>query len=103
MIADHRPIHLRQDIGGLWENFCILELIKQKEYDRRSGNLYFWRDYDQNEVDLVEFREGKYIAYEFKYNLKRTAKLPKAFSDTYPEHEFQVIHRENYTEYLVRK
>ncbi len=96
LISDHRPVELRQDKGVLWENFCVMELVKLREYSNVSSNLYFWRTYDQAEVDLVEFKDGKYTAYEFKYSPKRSASVPKNFAESYPEHEFHVINRENY-------
>lgn len=90
----------RNDIGMLWENFLFLERLKTKSYRRIFSNDYFWRTYDRQEIDLVEDRDGKLYAYEFKWN-QRKAKAPKAWTDAYPGSEFQVISKENFLEFLV--
>lgn len=86
----------RTDIGALWENFCIVEYMKTLEYAGQSSNLYFWRTYDGAEIDLIEEREGKLYTFEFKWNEKKNASLPKSFSDKYTVEEFTVINRRNF-------
>jgi len=66
----------RNDKGMLWENFLFIERLKSKEYKRIYSNDYFWRTYDQQEIDLVEEREGQLFGYEFKY-APRKKKIPK--------------------------
>jgi uncharacterized protein len=53
-------------MGILWENFMFMERLKTKLYKRIFSNDYFWRTYDQQEIDLVEERDGKLYGYEFK-------------------------------------
>jgi hypothetical protein len=86
----------RTDIGALWENFCIVEYMKTLEYAGQSSNLYFWRTYDGAEIDLIEEREGKLYTFEFKWNEKKNASLPKSFSDKYTVEEFTAINRRNF-------
>ena len=100
LIQNFNPLDLRTDKGALWENFCVIEYMK-KNYDAEVFNLYFWRNYMQQEVDMVEMKNGKYYAYEFKFNPNKKAKLPAAFQEIYPEHEFEVIHAENFTKYFL--
>lgn len=35
------PIELRDDLGKLWENFCISERIKKQEYANAFSQFYF--------------------------------------------------------------
>ena len=35
------------------------------------ANNYFWRTYDQQEIDWVEERGGKLYGYEFKWSTKK--------------------------------
>ncbi|MBP5258684.1 MAG: hypothetical protein J6Z41_08135, partial [Prevotella sp.] len=56
--------------------------------------------HDQKEIDLIEERDGKLSTYEFKWNEKRKAKMPKTFSETYPNSTFEVISRENFWSFL---
>lgn len=100
LINNFNPIGQRNDIGMLWENFLYMERLKTKSYKRIFSNDYFWRTYDRQEIDLVEDREGKLYAYEFKWK-QRNAKAPKAWTDAYPESEFQEISKENFLEFLI--
>jgi len=101
LINNFNPITLRTDQGGLWENFCILERMKMHAAKGTRLSMYFWRTYEQKEIDLVEEYDGMLHAIEFKWNPKKTTKMPKMFSDAYPNSDFTVIHPENYWEYLV--
>lgn len=90
----------RNDLGMLWENFLYMERYKTKSYQRIFSNDYFWRTYDRQEIDLVEDRDGKLFAYEFKLKNQKV-KTPKAWADAYPDSEFQVISKENFLEFLI--
>lgn len=52
--------------GELFENMVIMEFIKQEYAQGREPNISFWRDSNQNEIDLLVER-GLYLqAYEIK-------------------------------------
>lgn len=89
----------RPDVGQLWENYCISERIKRNKYNNTFANYYFWRTYDQQEIDLIEEIDGNLAAYEFKFGNKNV-KTPKAFKDNYPNAIFTTINKENYYDYL---
>ncbi len=90
----------RNDMGMLWENFLYMERLKTKSYKRIFASDYFWRTYDRQEIDLIEERDGKLFAYEFKWQ-PRNVKAPKAWTDTYPDSEFRIISKENFLEFLI--
>jgi predicted AAA+ superfamily ATPase len=94
------PLDMRADVGALWENFCIVELMKKANNNQQFSNNYFWRTYDQQEVDFIEEYDGVLHAYEFKYSAKAKVKPPKLFLETY-QSEFTVINRDNWYEKLV--
>ncbi|MBI5065622.1 ATP-binding protein [Candidatus Woesearchaeota archaeon] len=71
VINNFNPLNLRDDVGKLFENYCILERMKFRAYNKINANQFFWRSYEGNEIDLVEEREGKVFAYEFKYSAKK--------------------------------
>jgi predicted AAA+ superfamily ATPase len=75
IIQNYNDLETRNDIGGLWENFCIIERIKENSNKRRFLNPYFWRTYKQKEIDYLEEANGKYNCFEFKYNPKRKSKI----------------------------
>jgi predicted AAA+ superfamily ATPase len=100
IIANLNPLNLRNDSGMLWENYMIAERLKYQSQQSMLVNNYFWRTYDQQEIDLIEEREGKLFAYEFKW-VKRNAKIPAAWKKNYPEAEFRVISSDDYYDWLV--
>ena len=88
----------RNDIGMLWENFMVMERLKKQEYQRLFSNNYFWRTYDQKEIDLIEERNGKLYAFEFKHGKK--SKEPKQWRSAYPDSEFNIVTPDNFLEFL---
>ncbi len=100
IINNFIPLNLRNDTGMLWENFLFSERLKTRHYKKIYANEFFWRTYDQKEIDLIEEREGNIFAYEFKWKAKKYTP-PKLWADTYPDSEFLVIDRENFLEFLV--
>jgi len=99
LIANFNSIELRDDIGKLWENFLFTERLKKQAYKNIYSNNYFWRTWDQKEIDMVEEHEGKLFGYEFKWTEKR-AKPPAEWLKTYPNAEFHVVNRENYLDFV---
>ena len=99
VISNFNPIEMRNDIGALWENYLISERLKYQEYNRLWANNYFWRTYDQQEIDWVEERDGKLFGYEFKWKNKNV-KPPMQWKKAYPDSSFQVIHKDNFLEWL---
>ena len=96
------PIEMRNDVGALWENYLIGERLKYQSYSRMLVYNYFWRTYDQQEIDWIEDREGILHAYEFKWNPSKRVKEPVAWKATYQEAKFEVINSENYLSWIGR-
>lgn len=99
IISNFNSIYLRDDKGKLWENYCISERIKKITYARQYVNFYFWRTYDQQEIDLIEEENGKLSAFEFKF-VDEEARIPKAFANAYPNARFKTINTYNFQEFL---
>jgi predicted AAA+ superfamily ATPase len=100
LIADFRPMELRDDVGKLWENFLVSERFKQNEYTGSYANPWFWRTQAQQEIDYIEEKDGFLSAFEFKWNPTAKAKQPRAFQEAYPNSSFSVIHKNNFTDFL---
>jgi len=101
LISNFNAVELRQDVGALWENFLIAERMKRNSYAKYYAQSYFWRTQDQKEIDLIEEYNGKLYAFEFKWNTKKTVKIPSLFSKAYSDAEFQSITPENYWDFLT--
>ena len=101
IINDFRLLALRNDTGLLWENYLIAERIKKNAYEGKNLQYYFWRNYNQQEVDLIEVENGHLAAFEFKYSANKKVKIPAAFATSYPGVAFKVISRDNYLEWIT--
>jgi len=100
LIGNLNPIHLRNDMGILWENYMVSERVKFQNYNHMLVYNYFWRTYDQQEIDWIEDRGGQLYGYEFKWNSKKKVKAPGGWSKAYSDAEFEVISPDNYFEWL---
>ena len=99
VIANFNPLHARNDIGALWENYMISERLKYQEYRRISSNNYFWRTYEQQGIDWVEERDGSLFGYEFKWKEEKV-KIPTQWKSAYPDASFNLININNFSEWL---
>lgn len=100
LINNFNSLSLRDDIGMLWENYLIMERIKKQNYVGPKANNYFWRTYDQKEIDWVEEGGGKLYGYEFSWGAKKN-KPPKGWLENYPEAEYTAINRENFLDFII--
>lgn len=100
VIKQYNPLDLRNDHGQLWENFLMSERLKKIHYERMYSNRFFWRTYQQKEIDYIEEIEGKLFAYEFKFQ-KKKSKTPKEFIEAYNPVECKTIHRDNYFDFVL--
>lgn len=101
IIKNFNKLEFRQDTGELWENYLMAERIKYNSYSKNLMQQYFWRTYDQQEIDLIEDGAGKLSAYEFKWNNKKKIKPPGAWTRAYPNASFETINRDNYLEFIT--
>lgn len=98
LISQFLPLASRTDTGALWENFLFVERRKKQEYSGVFSQTFFWRNYQRAEIDMIELRDNKISAFEFKWSKKR-AGTPKQFKDTYKT-EAQIIDRDNYIDFV---
>jgi hypothetical protein len=101
VIRNFNTLNLRMDKGELWENYLVSERIKYNTYSRKWVNYYFWRTYDQQELDLVEEESAQLRAFEFKWSSKKVAKSPGAWKKGYPDASFKVINTDNYLDFIT--
>lgn len=99
LIGDFRPLAIRNDVGVLWEQYILAERLKYHAYRGQEVESYFWRTYDQQEIDLIEVENMRISAFECKWKDARS-KVPVAFAKAYPDVEFQVIRQSNYLDWI---
>lgn len=52
-------------LGAIWEGFALEEIINQ--YHVRAEECFFWSTQSGAKLDLLLFRQGKRLGFEFKY------------------------------------
>jgi predicted AAA+ superfamily ATPase len=101
IIKNFNPIELRDDIGALWENFIVSERKKKLSYENQFKDTYFWRNTQQAEIDYLEVKNTEIEAFEIKYNPNQKVLFTKSFTEKYHPKTTQVIHKENFWDYLI--
>lgn len=103
VIQDFTPMALRKgnETGMLWENYLFMERVKRNAYNKESKSYFFWRTYDQQEIDLIEVKNKTIAAFEFKYSAGKMPKKPVAFEKGYPKASFEVINDKNYLDFIL--
>ncbi|MFV5690807.1 ATP-binding protein [Flavobacterium sp. LT1R49] len=101
IINNFNRLDSRNDIGDLWENYLASERVKKQNYQKIKTNNYFWRTYDQQELDWLEEKASTLAGFEFKWNENKKTKIPTAFAKAYPEATFEVINKSNYLDFIM--
>ena len=124
VIDDFRDISMRNDQGALFENFMISERMKMNAWLNKSAKSFFWRNYNQSEVDYVEINKDEtsmnqnlddnrpklmqsssdqnieISAYEIKWNTQKKLRVTKAFTNIYSNAKTEVITPENFMDFV---
>ncbi|GHV88598.1 ATPase [Spirochaetia bacterium] len=104
LIQNYNPLAIRNDTGALWENFMVIERLKVRSYSGIFARDYFWRTWEQQEIDLLEDYDGRLHAFEFKWSAmkasRKTAKIPAVFKEAYPDSDYAVVSPENFLEWV---
>ena len=101
LINNFKRLENRTDVGDLWENYLAVERIKKQNYQKITTNNYFWRTYDQQELDWLEEQGNELAGFEFKWNENKKSKIPTAFGKAYPDATFEVINKQNYLDFIL--
>lgn len=93
LINNFNVLSLRSDRGAIFENFVVAEMVKRNYNKLYKSNFYFWRTYDQKEIDIIEEKEGKLFGYECKYlEGKGVSKATiSTFQKAYPKSSVSVV------------
>ena len=67
------PLH-----GNLFENMVIVDALKERFNQGKDPDLYFWRDSNGNEIDLIWDRQRKLVPIEIKSGMTWSSEFPKA-------------------------
>lgn len=101
IVKNFTPMELRDDVGALWENFIISERKKKLSQENQYKDTFFWRNTQQAEIDYLEVKNNEIEAFEIKYSPNITVKFTKSFTEKYHPKSTQVIHKENFWDFLL--
>ncbi len=74
--------------------------MKMSAWIRQSNKSYFWRNFNQREVDYVEIANKQLSAFEIKWNTTKNHKVTRAFTNLYPDSKTEVITPENFVGFI---
>lgn len=100
VIKNFSSIRNRNDVGALWENYCISERIKYLSYKKIAAQSYFWRTTQQQEIDYIEETGNDISAFEFKFNPLSKVVFSKTFLGSYNVTQTKVISPDNIEEFI---
>lgn len=68
LLGDYEVSHISRDPlrGALFENLVVMELYKEILNKNLKIDLYYFRDNNKNEVDIVFKKDGKFVPIEIK-------------------------------------
>ncbi len=87
-IDSPQPLNRDKMRGHLFENMVIMNFLKKAYNDGKNGGLYFYRDSNGNEVDLLIKNGSGYDCYEIKSASTFHADFLKglrSFESTFPD------------------
>lgn len=90
-ILDFNQLNSYPRLGAFWEGFALEEIVRSFQIPQEE--CFFWATQSGAELDLLLFKKGKRIGFEFKYSdsPKLTPSMKIAFSDLNLDHLY-VIH-----------
>ena len=103
VIEDFRDLTLRNDVGQLFENFIIGERMKMNVWLKPSAKSFFWRNFNQREVDYIETNKQKLSAFEIKWSMNKKHRINRAFTNLYPHANTNIITPENFVGFITNQ
>ncbi len=94
ILKNFNPLDIRNDIGSLFENFHLLQILGNDFNNTKKIN--YWRTTNQTEIDFIIEDENIFEAIEIKY--KKTS-IPKSFRTIktyYPNINTKLITKNHY-------
>ena len=64
--------------GAIFENYIVMEVLKHRYNQGRAGGVYFYRDSNSNEVDILLTQGGEITAIEVKSAMTYSSSFEKS-------------------------
>lgn len=76
--------------GAYFENFVISEIYKSYHNEGKNPTLYYYRDKDKNEIDLILEKDATLYPVEIKKAAIATKNMVSSFSSLKPTPPYSV-------------
>jgi len=95
LLGIEKPAQISRDplVGSIFENLVVIECLKSRLNQGKMANLFFYRDSNKNEIDIIVENGVKLTAIEVKSsstyhesqfnNIKRIKKLTNKVTNSY--------------------
>lgn len=103
LINNFNEFSKRTDGGAIFENFVVSEMIKKEANKPQKTNFYFWRTYEQKEIDLITEKNAFLRAYEIKLKKPKKTAGFLAFNKLYPKSKVKFITLDNVSQELLAR
>lgn len=108
LISNFNPTALRNDMNDLWRNYMISERVKWIRMNNMDKDIYFWRTHTRQQMDFIEVGATQTMAYKCDSKLigwakRKNVKVPKSFTEFYPNIKTSVLNKSTYWNFLTRK
>lgn len=108
LISNFNLTALRNDMNDLWRNYMISERVKWIRMNNMDKEIYFWRTHTRQQMDFIEVGATQTMAYKCDSKLigwekRKNVKIPKSFTEFYPEIKTSILNKSTYWNFLTRK
>lgn len=100
LIRAFQPMEFRNDAEQLWKNWALSERRKQLG---TGISTYFWLTHTKQRVDYLELQHQTGNAYQLQLSKKAKMKIPKSFTETYPEIKVTSVNRGTFFNFLRKR
>lgn len=108
LISNFNSTSLRNDMNDLWRNYMISERIKWIRMNNLKKKVYFWRTHTRQQMDFIEVGIDQTMAYKsdpkmIGWEKRKNVKIPKSFTEFYPNVKTSILNKTTYWNFLTRK
>jgi len=100
LIRAFQPMEFRNDAEQLWKNWALSERRKQLSAE---VSTYFWLTHTKQRVDYLEISTNSGTAFQLQLSKKAKLKIPKSFTETYPEMKVTAVNRGTFFNFLRKR
>lgn len=103
LIRSFQPMEYRNDAEQLWKNWVLSERRKQLLASGKDMQLCFWLTHTKQRIDYLEIGEQESSGYQISWLKTAKVKIPKSFTETYPQIKVGTVGRSTFMGFLKKK